>query len=38
MQIFQMTENQKNKQPKRKFAKKKMKKTHIFLAYYQIRL
>ena len=36
--FLQMTENQKNKQSKRKFAKKKMQKTNIFLAYFQIRL
>ena len=34
----QMTENQKYKQSKRKFAKKKIQKTNIFLAYFQIRL
>ena len=34
----QMAENQKYKQLKRKFMKKKMQKTHIFLAYFQIRL
>ena len=38
MQFLQMTENQKYKQPKQKLEKKKMKKTHIFLAYFQIRL
>ena len=36
--FLQMTENQKNKQMKQKFAKKKMQKTNIFLAYFQIRL
>jgi hypothetical protein len=38
MQFLQMTENQKYKQPKQKLGKKKIKKSHIFLAYFQIRL
>ena len=36
--FLQMTENQKYKQSERKFAEKKMQKTNIFLAYFQIRL
>ena len=37
-EFFQMSENQKYKQLKQKIAKKKMRKTHIFLAYFEIRL
>ena len=36
--FLQMIENQKNIQLERKFAMKKMRKTNIFLAYFQIRL